>query len=41
MILFESFKHIESICQELGIENYTINNPNFRSRIHVKSEKTK
>ena len=26
MILFESFKHIESICQELGIENYTINN---------------
>ena len=26
MILFESFKHIESICKKYGIENYTINN---------------
>jgi hypothetical protein len=26
MILFESFKHIESICKKYGIRNYTINN---------------
>jgi hypothetical protein len=26
MILFESFKHIESICKKYGIENYTVNN---------------
>jgi hypothetical protein len=26
MILFESFKHIDSICKEYGIKNYTINN---------------
>ena len=25
MILFESFNEIQKICQEYGIENYTIN----------------
>jgi hypothetical protein len=26
MILFESFKHIDSLCEKYGITNYTINN---------------
>jgi hypothetical protein len=26
MILFESFKNIDSLCEKYGIENYTINN---------------